>query len=130
MVKFAPLIVLPLWSGYPDARDNRSRKRFVAGAAIAGAASFFVLFLDGTPLHDAVVFFHESFGYQFGRSSPFSLWDWRQYHAKGIPYLHLVQRVAKVAFVAGRRSTLAAPPPRPCRSPRSPGALLIGFEVC
>ena len=27
LVKFSPLVVLPLWSGYPDSRDNRSRRR-------------------------------------------------------------------------------------------------------
>ena len=37
LVKFSPLIVLPLWSGYPDARDNRSRLRFAGGALLAAA---------------------------------------------------------------------------------------------
>jgi hypothetical protein len=101
LVKFSPLVLLPLWSGYPDARDNRSRLRFAIGAVVASLAAFSVLLFDGRPWHDAVVFFHHTFGYQFGRSSPFSLWDWRQYRAKGLPDLHLVQQLLEVALVVG-----------------------------
>jgi hypothetical protein len=130
LVKFSPLVVLPLWSGYPDARDKGSRGRFVAGLALASLAAFFVLFLDGRPWHDAVVFFHHTFGYQFGRSSPFSLWDWRQYHAKGIPDLHLVQRVLEVALLAGALALYRWPRRRsPLQLAAFTGALLVGFEV-
>ncbi len=130
LVKFSPLVVLPLWSGYADARDNGSRRRFVAGLALASLAAFFVLFLDGRPLHDAVVFFHHTFGYQFGRSSPFSLWDWRQYHAKGIPDLHLVQRALEVALVAGALALYRWPRRRsPLQLAAFTGALLVGFEI-
>ena len=96
-----PLIVLPLWSGYPDARDHASRRRFLLGAAGASLAAFSVLLFDGLPLHDAVVvFFHHTFGYQFGRSSPFSLWDWRQYHARGSRTSTGYSR-CEVALIAG-----------------------------
>ena len=114
--KFAPLIVLPLWSGYPDARDRGSRRRFLFGALVAAAASFVILLFDPSPLHGAEAFVHHTFGYQFGRSSPFSLWDWRQYHAKGLPDLHWVQRVLQLALLVGAlvlyrwpQAALAAP---------------------
>ena len=42
--------------------------------------------------------------FQVGRDSPFSLWDWRQYHAKGLPDLHLVQRVLEGAARRSARS--------------------------
>ena len=130
LVKFSPLVVLPLWSGYPDAHDRGSRRRFVSGLAVASAAAFFVLFLDGRPWHDAVVFFHHTFGYQFGRSSPFSLWDWRQYHAKGIPDLHLVQRALQLALVVGALALYRWPRRRsPLQLAAFTGALLIGFEM-
>ena len=130
LVKFSPLVVLPLWSGYPDARDSGSRRRFVAGLAVASLPAFFVLFLDGRPWHDAVVFFHHTFGYQFGRSSPFSLWDWRQYHAKGIPDLHLVQRALQVALVAGALAFYRWPRRRSALQVAAfTAALLIGFEM-
>ncbi len=43
--------MLPLWSGYPDTRDRRSRRRFVVGALVAAAAAFSILLLDPNPLH-------------------------------------------------------------------------------
>jgi hypothetical protein len=130
LVKFAPLILLPLWSGYPDARDNRSRLRFVVGALVAGALSFFVLFLDGHPIRDAVVFAHHTFGYQFGRVSPFSLWDWGQYHAKGLPNLSIVQHVLQAALVLGAIVLFWWPRYRtPVQMAAFTGALLIGFET-
>ena len=130
LVKFAPLVLLPLWSGYPDSRDNRSRLRFVFGALVAGALSFFVLFLDGRPVHDAIVFVHHTFGYQFGRSSPFSLWDWGQYHARGLPNLSIVQHVLQAALVAGALVLYRWPRYRtPVQMAAFTGALLVGFEA-
>ncbi len=38
LVKFAPLLLLPLWSGYPDSRDNRSRLRLRRRGARRGRA--------------------------------------------------------------------------------------------
>jgi hypothetical protein len=130
LVKFSPLVVLPLWSGYPDARDNRSRLRFVIGALVASLAAFSVLLFDGRPWHDAVVFVHHTFGYQFGRSSPFSLWDWRQYRAKGLPDLHLVQQLLEVALVVGAVALYRWPRHRtPLQMAAFTGALLVGFEM-
>jgi hypothetical protein len=130
LVKFSPLVVLPLWSGYPDARDNRLRWRFVVGALVAAAAAFFVLLLDGRPFHDAVVFFHHTFGYQFSRQSPFSLWDWRQYHARGLPDLHWVQRVLQLALLVGALALYRWPRRRsPLQMAAFTSALLIGFEM-
>ena len=130
LVKFAPLVLLPLWSGYPDSRDNRSRLRFVVGALVAGAASFFVLFLGGHPLHDARVFIHHTFGYQFGRDSPFSIWDWGQYHARGLPNLSVVQHVLQVGLLLGALALYRWPRHRsPLQIAAFTGALLVGFEV-
>ena len=84
----------------------------------------------GHPLHAARVFFDRTVGWQYGRESPFSLWDWRQYHAAGIPDLHIVQLVLEVllgvaavvfAFVPRRKS--------PLQLAALTGALLIGFEL-
>jgi hypothetical protein len=130
LVKFAPLIVLPLWSGYPDSRDGRSRRRFVFGALVAAAASFVILLFDSNPLHGAEVFVHHTFGYQFDRSSPFSLWDWRQYHAKGIPDLHWVQRALQLALLVGALVLYRWPRRRsPLQIAAFTGALLVGFEM-
>ena len=122
--------MLPLWSGYPDARDRGSRRRFVFGALIAAAASFVVLLFDPSPLHGAETFVHHTFGYQFGRASPFSLWDWRQYHAKGIPDLHWIQRVLQLALLVGAIVLYRWPRYRsPLQMAAFTGALLVGFEM-
>jgi hypothetical protein len=130
LVKFSPLVLLPLWSGYPDARDRPSRRTFVLGAAIAAAAAFSILLLDPRPWHSADVFVHRTFGYQFGRSSPFSLWDWRQYHAKGLPNLHWLQNVLQAALLVGALALYRWPRHRsPLQLAAFTGALLVGFEL-
>src|SRR5213076_489900 len=99
--KFASLIVAPLWLTYPDWRQVRPHVRFATGFAVATLAAFSILLLEPNPLHAARVFYDRTFSSQLGRESPFSLWDWRQYHAKGIPNLHLVQQALEVLLVIG-----------------------------
>jgi len=127
--KFAPLIVLPLWSGYPDARRGRPRVLFLLGFALATAISFSVLLLEPSVWHAAVTAFHRTIGYQVGRSSPFSLWDWRQYHAAGLPDLHILQLILQVMLVAGAVALAWWPRQRsPLQLAAYTAALLIGFE--
>ena len=93
---------------------------FAAAFAVATVACFWVLLLEPSPFHAARVFWDRTIPSQLNRHSPFSLWDWRQYHA-GLPDLHVLQRVLEALLVAGRRRS------RSCRdasrrssSPRSP----------
>jgi hypothetical protein len=128
--KFGALLLFPLWASYPDGlRRPRSKLLFAAGFLAATAVAFSVLLLEPNPLRAAVVFYHRTFRFQLGRDSPFSIWDWRQYHA-GLPDLHLVQRglqvlllVAAVAayFLPRRKSAL--------QLAALTGTLLIGFEL-
>ena len=77
------------------------------------------------------MFGERTFGFQLDRDSPFSLWGWGQYHAAGIPDLHLVQQVLqvlarrrrawRVAFVPRRKSIL--------QLAALTAAVLIGFEL-
>jgi hypothetical protein len=128
--KFASLIVLPLWSGYPEARRPKTIGKTLLGFAIGTLAVFFVLFLEPSPLHAARVFYDRTVSFQIGRASPFSLWDWGQYHAKGLPDLHLVQRVLQVLLVAGALALAWFPRYRsPLRMAALTGAVLIGFEL-
>ena len=120
--KFASLVVVPLWSAYPDARAWRPRSRFVWGFLGGTALSFAILLLDPSPVHAVRVFYDHTFAYQFGRASPFSLWDWRQYHAKGLPNLRWVQRVLFGTLVAGLdRARLVAAAPEPAAHGRVHG---------
>ena len=126
--KFASLLLLPLWLGYPEAR--RGRTLTILGFALATVLLFFVLFLEPSPWHAARVFYDRTVGYQIGRDSPFSLWDWGQYHAKGVPDLQLVQRALEVLLVVGSLSLAWVPRRRsPLRMAALTGAVLVGFEL-
>jgi hypothetical protein len=128
--KFASLIVVPLWSGYPQARRPRALARYWLAFVLATLAVFSVLLLEPSPLHAARVFWDRTIGFQTARSSPWSIWDWRQYHARGIPDLHLVQRVLEVALVVGALACAWWPRARsPLRLAALTAALLIGFQL-
>jgi hypothetical protein len=128
--KFASLLVLPLWSGYPEARRPRSILRTLLGFLIATAVVFSVLLLEPSPLHAVRVFYDRTVSFQIGRDSPFSIWDWGQYHAKGLPDLHIVQRILQVALVAGALLLAWFPRRRsPLRMAALTAAVLIGFEL-
>jgi hypothetical protein len=128
--KFASLLLVPLWSGYPEARRTRPTLAFLAWFAVVTAVVFFVLLLEPSPLHAARVFYDRTVDFQVGRASPFSIWDWRQYHAKGLPDLHLVQRVLQVALVAGALALAWVPRRRsPLQLAALTGAVLVGFEL-
>jgi CHASE2 domain-containing sensor protein len=76
------------------------------------------------------VFWDHTFAWQTGRSSPFSLWDWRQYHARGLPNLHAVQRVLEALLVAGALVVAFVPRHKsPLQLAALTAALLAGFEL-
>jgi hypothetical protein len=128
--KFAPLLLVPLWAGYPEARFDRRMLRFVVGFGIATAVAFFVLFLEPNPIHAAHVFEERTFSFQLGRASPFSLWDWGQYHARGLPNLHWIQVILQVWLVVGALVLGRWPRRRsPLRMAAFTAALLVGFEL-
>ena len=125
--KFASLVVAPLWLTYPGRRPSR---RFVAGFAAATLAAFSVVLLEPSPLHELRVFWDRTVVFQVKRDAPFSLWDWRQYHAKGLPDLHLVQRVLQVLLVAGALAAAVVPRRKsPLQLAALTAALLAGFEL-
>jgi len=133
--KFAALLLAPLWVGYPDGlrwppRLGRTAWRWAAGFAAATAAAFSILLLEPDPLHAARVFGERTFGFQLDRESPFSLWGWGQYHAAGLPDLHLVQQVLEVGLVAGALALAFLPRRKsPLQLAALTGAVLIGFEL-
>jgi hypothetical protein len=128
--KFAALLVAPLWATYPEFRKSRrTALMFAGGFAIATVASFWVLLLEPNVLHAARVFWDRTIPPQVNRQSPFSLWDWRQYHA-GLPDLHWLQRVLQVLLVAGAAAAAFLPRRKsPLQLAALTGAILIGFEL-
>ena len=128
--KFASLILFPLWSGYPRAREPRRIAVYTIGFLVATIAVFFVLFLEPSPIHAARVFFDRTIRFQIGRSSPFSIWDWRQYHARGIPDLHAVQVALETVLVGTALAFGFWPRDRsPLRLAALTTILLVGFEL-
>ncbi len=130
LTKFGALIVVPLWLGHPNGIRSPGRGRFVAGFVAASLAAFAMLLLEPSVPHAARVFAERTLSFQIGRESPFSIWDWGQYHARGIPALHSIQLVLEglliaaavlLAFVPRGRSTL--------QLAALTGALLGGFQL-
>jgi hypothetical protein len=125
--KFASLVVAPLWLTYPTGRPSR---RFVAGFAAATIAAFSVVLLEPSPLHELRVFWDRTVTWQVGRHSPFSLWDWKQYYARGLPNLKLVQHVLQALLVIGALAAAVVPRRKsPLQLAALTAALLAGFEL-
>ena len=127
--KFVALAVAPLWLTYPRL-ERRNAVRFVAGFAVATLAAFSILLLEPSLWGAVKTFWNRTIPTQVGRHSPFSLWDWGQYHARGIPNLHLVQRVLEVA--AAVFAVVVAFVPRekgPLQLAALTAAVLLAFEL-
>jgi hypothetical protein len=129
--KFATLIVAPLWLTYPRSLPRvRPALAFTAGFLIATAVSLSVLLLDAHPVAAAQTFYDRTLEIQITRESPFSLWDWAQYHARGIPDLHVLQWVLEALLVVGAFVVAFVPRTKtPLQLAALTGALLIGFEL-
>jgi hypothetical protein len=129
--KFATLIVAPLWLTYPGpVRRPRPALAFAGGFALATVATFSVLLLDAHPIQAAETFYDRTLKTQITRESPFSLWDWEQYHARGIPDLHVVQWVLEGLLVVGAVAAAFVPRRKNVLQLAAlTGALLIGFEL-
>ena len=129
--KFAILVVAPMWLTYPGpVRRPRPAFAFAGGFLVATVAAFWILFFDGHPIQAAQTFYDRTVKTQITRESPFSLWDWAQYHARGIPDLHVVQWVLEGLLVLGAVVTAFFPSRKsPLQLAALTGALLIGFEL-
>ena len=132
--KFAALVVAPMWATYPEFRwDPRGRRRilwYLAGFAAATIAAFWILLLEPNPLHAARVFWDRTIPTQIDRDSPFSIWDWHQYRASGIPSLGFIQKGLEVLLLAGALALAIRPRKKsPLQLAALTGALLIGFEA-
>ena len=127
--KLAALIVVPLWLTYPNARERRRAAAFGTAFAVTTVLSFWVLLLGGHPLHEAQVFYDRTFKIQFDRHSPFSVWDWGQYHI-GLPDLRWLQHVLQVVLAVAAVAVAFVPRKKsPLQLAALTGGLLIAFEL-
>jgi hypothetical protein len=129
--KFAPLIVAPMWATYPDGIVRSPKTaRFVAAFAAVTVAVFSILLLEPNVSHAAKTFVDRALRWQVGRTSPFSIWDWRQYHAAGLPDLHLIQKALQVLLVLGALVLPFYPRKKtPLQLAALTAALLLGFQL-
>jgi hypothetical protein len=129
--KFAALVVAPLWLSYPEGRRwSRDKTIFVLAFALATLAAFSVLLLEPNPIHAARVFWDRTLGWQIDRQSPFSLWDWGQYHARGIPDLHIGRWVLEALLGIGALLAYFFPRRKsPLQLAALTAALLLGLEI-
>ncbi|MGZ4359900.1 MAG: hypothetical protein ACXVZW_08980 [Gaiellaceae bacterium] len=136
LTKFTTLIVAPLWVAYPNgllrpgARGWRQARSFVAAFVVSSLAVFSLLLLEPSLLQAVKTFWNRTAGWQLGRPSPFSLWDWRQYHAAGIPDLHALQVALEIALLAAAVVLAFVPRRRsPLRLAAFSGCLIAGVEL-
>ena len=127
--KFGALLVAPLWATYPSA-DLRRIVRFGVAFAAATALAFTILLLDPSLLDAVRTFWERTIDYQSSRDSPFSIWGWGQYHARGIPDLGFLQPVL-AALAVGLAVLVAVVPRRkgPVELAALTAAVLVAFEL-
>jgi hypothetical protein len=127
--KFAAFVVAPLWLTYPRLRRPRLLTA-VGGLVVGTVACLSVLLLEPGLGHAARVFWDRTVWTQVTRHSPFSLWDWGQYHAKGIPDLAWLQKVLQALLVVGAVAAAFLPRRKsPFQLAALTAALLVGFEL-
>jgi hypothetical protein len=128
--KLAALVVVPLWATYPRAWNLRRLAVFAGAFAVTTAVAFWGLILDGDPVDAFRVFYERTFEIQLERRSPFSPWDWGQYHARGIPDLGWLQRVLQIGLVVAALALAFVPRRKsPLQLAALTAALLMGFEL-
>jgi len=98
--KFAALALGPLWLTYRSAERPVRMARFALGFALASLAAFSVLLLEPALGEAIQTFWDRTFGFQVDRESPFSIWGWGPYHARGIPDLSSLRTVVQVGTIA------------------------------
>jgi hypothetical protein len=127
--KFAALVIAPLWATYPE-WNTRRVARYIVGYLVGSALAFSVLLLEPNVLDAARTFWDRTLGWQLGRESPFSIWDWGQYHARGIPDLHLPHQFVKGLLLAGALAAAFVPRRKsPLQLAALTAALIAGFEL-
>jgi len=128
--KFAALAAAPLWLTYPRFAW-RPVLRATAAFLVATVVVFSVLALEPSLLDAIRTFWHRTIRFQATRGSPFSLWDWGQYHARGLPDLGVVQVVLEIVVAAFAVAVAFFPrrERRPWELAALTAALLLGTEL-
>jgi len=127
--KFGALLVAPLWATYPSVKA-RSVVRYAIAFAVVTVVVFTVLLLEPSLWSAVHTFWDRTVKSQVTRESPFSIWGWGQYHARGIPDLGFLQPVVETLVVV--LALVAAVLPRrkgPVELAALTAAVLVAFQV-
>src|SRR5262245_61921411 len=128
--KLAALIVVPLWATYPSVGSLRRSAVFATAFGVVTAAAFWFVFAGGHPIAELQRFYERTCEIQFDRRSPFSPWDWGQYHASGLPDLKWAQHVLQIVLAVAALAVAFVPRRKtPLQLAALTAALLMGFEV-
>ena len=123
------MIVAPLWATYPEVRVRRVAF-YVVGFLVASALAFSVLLLEPSVVDAARAFWDRTLGWQLGRESPFSIWDWGQYHARGIPDLSVPHKVVQALVLLGAVAAAFVPRRKtPLQLAALTAALIVAFQL-
>lgn len=127
--KFGALLLAPLWATYPTVRI-RDLVRYAIAFLVATIAAFLVLLLEPSLWSAIETFWDRTIRSQITRESPFSIWGWGQYHARGIPDLGFLQPVVEALVVV--LALVAAVLPRrkgPVELAALTAAVLVAFQI-
>ena len=128
--KFAALIVAPLWLTYRSGLRPAQLARFAGAFAVATLLAFSILLLEPSLTGALHTFWDRTLGFQLHRESPFSIWGWGQYHARGIPDLASLQTVVQVCVIVLAGVAAAVPREKgPLELAALTAALLLAFEL-
>jgi hypothetical protein len=127
--KFGALLVAPLWATYPEVRA-RELVRFALAFLAATLAVFGLLLLEPSLWGAVHTFWERTIWSQVTRESPFSVWGWGRYHARGIPDLGFAQPVVE-GFVVVLALAAAVVPRRkgPVELAALTVAILVAFQI-
>ena len=108
----------------------QSAAKFAIGFVVATLAVFSILLFEPSLTTAVHSFVNRTLGYQLDRNSPFSPWDWGQYHARGIPSLRPLQVILQLAVLAlGGVVSMIPQRKGPLELAALSAAVLVGFEL-
>ena len=112
-------------------RPQAGAARALRGAfAVATLLAFSILLLEPSLTGALHTFWDRTLGFQLHRESPFSIWGWGQYHARGIPDLASLQTVVQVCVIVLAGVAAAVPREKgPLELAALTAALLLAFEL-
>ena len=120
----------PALAHLSDGLRPRTVLRFALAFVAATLAAFSILLFEPSLTHAVHVFVDRTLGYQLDRDSPFSPWDWGQYHARGIPSLRPLQLILQLAVLALAGVVSMIPQRKgPLELAALSAAVLVGFEL-